>query len=169
MYQAAGMQQLIDTVRETGAKNPVILGGLVWASSTIGPAIGWDVDDRGGNGVIMDAHIYPWNSMDWDADFASVVPKHPLLIGEFGHQGTESSMGPACMPREAHQTWMPRLIDWIEKNRFSYCAWCFDCHAGPCMLKDLQTYAPTESHGVYVKEMLQRAWEEKQRGQTAKA
>lgn len=168
-FQAAGMQQLIDAVRDTGAKNPVVLGGLVWASSTIGPAIGWDVDDRGGNGIIMDAHIYPWNGLDWDADFASVVPTHPLLIGEFGHQGTAMDLGPACIPREPHEVWMPKLIRWIEENKFSYCAWDFDCYAGPCLLKEMENFTPTESHGVYVKDMLYRAWVEKQQKAGKKA
>ena len=163
LYRAAGMQEMIDAVRATGAKNPVVLGGLVWASLTNGPAFGYDLDDRGGNGIIMDAHIYPWNGLDWDADFAAVVPKYPLLIGEFGHQGTADNMGPACMPREPHETWMPRLIRWIEDNGFSYCAWCFDCYASPCLVEDMQTFKPTESHGVYVKAMLQRAWEAKQK------
>ncbi len=71
-YQAAGMQQLLNTVRNAGATQPVMIGGLNWAADPCG------VHDAGGNGgtctwladepndpdhQLMDSfHTYNWTS-----------------------------------------------------------------------------------------------------------
>jgi hypothetical protein len=54
------MQALINAVRESGAKNIVLAGGLDWAYDLSGIANGFALDDKGGNGIIYSTHIYPW-------------------------------------------------------------------------------------------------------------
>ncbi len=59
-FEAVGMQAMLDTVRATGAKNVVIVGGLDWAYDLSGFLEGYRLDDRGGHGIVYANHSYPF-------------------------------------------------------------------------------------------------------------
>ena len=151
-YRAVGMQELIDKVRSTGAKNVVVVGGLDWGY-TLDGAVGENaLHDPDGNGIILDSHVYPWKRLEWDLDIGGLDREFPILVGEFGHYGNDAKPveGVQRLPSEE---WMPRLLGWIEKNGYSFTAWDFHPKAGPCLIKSFNN-EPTEYHGVYVKEFL---------------
>ncbi|MEZ0297942.1 MAG: cellulase family glycosylhydrolase, partial [Candidatus Methylacidiphilales bacterium] len=60
---AIGMQTLINAVRETGAKNIIIAGGVDWGYDLTG-VVNAPLNDPSGNGIIYSSHIYPWKK-DW--------------------------------------------------------------------------------------------------------
>ena len=57
-YEAVGMQEMLDTVRSTGAKNVIVAGGLEWAYDFNGILAGRQLKDPTGNGVIYANHAY---------------------------------------------------------------------------------------------------------------
>jgi hypothetical protein len=84
-FQAAGMQQLYDAVRSTGANNMVIAGGTQWAYFLDG------VKDHRIKGYNIAYATHPWEfSSDtrqpatWDKDWASLAATDPVMITEFG-------------------------------------------------------------------------------------
>jgi aryl-phospho-beta-D-glucosidase BglC (GH1 family) len=89
-YLAVGMQQLLDAVRSTGAKNVALVGGLDWAYDFSGILEGSDLKDPKGNGVIYDNHTYPFKgdtAATWVAKMEKAAAKLPIFIGEFGGSG----------------------------------------------------------------------------------
>jgi len=153
-YYTPGIQKIVDTIRNTGAKNIVVIGGLDWGFTLEEICDGYEIDDRGGSGIIYDTHIYPWKPLDWDKYTGAVAAKYPILVGEFGHYGDHVT------PREGKQAlptdeWMKRIINWIDKNQFHFTAWDFHPTAGPCLIKNFDN-EPTDFLGVYVKEYLKQ-------------
>ena len=59
-YEAVGMQEMLDAVRSTGAKNVVIAGGLAFAYDFDGILEGRQLKDPTGNGVIYANHAYDY-------------------------------------------------------------------------------------------------------------
>jgi hypothetical protein len=151
-YYSPGYQKIVDTIRKLGAKNIVVIGGLDWAFTLEELCDGYEIDDRGGNGIIYDSHVYPWKPLDWDTYVAKAAAKYPVIIGEFGHYGDDAK------PEEGKQRlksgeWMPRLMDWIDKNQFHFTAWCFHADCGPDLIINWDN-EPTEFSGVYVRDYL---------------
>ncbi len=143
-YESPGMQGLVDAIRAKGAKNVVVIGGLDWAYDLTGVLQGHEIKDPKGNGVMYASHIYPWKT-DWDGKVGRVADRHPVLIGEVGCEPDPKQEDPAI--------WAPRMLDWIEKRKIHWTAWCFHPTASPRMLKDWD-YTPTDYWGAPVKQVL---------------
>lgn len=155
-YETPGHQRILDTVRAVGAKNIAIIAGLDWGYELDGIAKGYEVKDNGGNGIILDSHEYPWKELDrWEELVDVVKDKYPILIGECGHYGENVNVyeGPQ---RETSDKWVPRLLNWVEKNNYHITAWDFHDEAGPSLIKNLDDYEPTEFWGKYFKEFLNK-------------
>ena len=155
-YHAPGLQEMVRTVRAVGANNVAILAGLDWGYELDGVDKGYVVDDCGGNGLMLDSHEYPWKRLDnWDELVTVVADRYSILIGECGHygEGVEVYEGPQ---REPSAVWVPRLLDWVEKNGYHITAWDFHDAAGPCLIKNLEDFEPTPFWGVYFKEFLKK-------------
>ena len=58
-YHSPGMQALVDAIRETGARNVLLAGGVNWAYEVVGLAEGHALSDPRGNGVVYAVHPYP--------------------------------------------------------------------------------------------------------------
>ena len=58
--------------------------------------------------------------------------------------------------RETSDKWVPRLLNWVEKNEYHITAWDFHDTAGPSLIKDLDTFEPTPFWGVYFKDFLKK-------------
>lgn len=150
-FESIGIQALIDAVRETGAKNPVIAGGLDWSYDLSGILNGFALDDKGGNGIIYSTHVYPWKS-DWTGKFIEVAEKHPIFIGECG--ATQEPM--SFIPKERHEdpsTWVPDFLGLVQEKRYHWTAWCFHPKSSPCLLSDWD-YTPTPYWGKQAKAAL---------------
>lgn len=125
-YQTAGMQQLVNIVRATGAKQPLMIGGLRWAGDPCG------VYDSGGNGGVceeiahkpkdpldqltIDFHTYLpnsackdiscWNTLAAAAQKAQI----PIITGEFGEKDCSSRF-------------IDSYMNWADQHNVSYLAW----------------------------------------------
>lgn len=149
--QSIGMQKLIDVIRETGAKNALVCGGLDYAYDVSGFMNGFALDDRGGNGIILSTHIYPWKK-GWAEKVLVAVDSYPILVGEVGAGAEKMSWLPAEVQEDA-TTWVPAMLGLIQKHKLHWTAFAFRPKAGPPILKDWR-YEPNDAWGVHVKRAL---------------
>jgi endoglucanase len=118
-YKAAGMQQLYDVVRGTGARNLVIIGGTHW---------GYDLSAvpsyrvKGYN-IIYSSHPYDWpdkQQVDWDRAFGNLTATDPVMISEFGSykckDPTPGTTGPG---------YNKEVLDYADAKGMSWAAWRF--------------------------------------------
>lgn len=148
---SVGMQALVDAVRQTGAKNVVLVGGLDWSYDLGGILAGYALNDRGGNGIVYSTHVYPWKR-GWREKFLAVAEKHPVLVGETGAPLERLEF----IPPERHEdpyTWVPDMLGCIQQHRLHWTAWCFHPKAAPAMLQDWN-YTPTPFWGAFAKQAL---------------
>ncbi len=123
-YQTAGMQQLLDAVRATGARQPVMVGGLDWADDPCGlyDAGGYDgvcnwlayqPTDPDGQ-VILSFHNYEGMHCDttgcWDQSVLPVAKAVPVVTGELGEPDCSAS-------------YIDSYMDWADRYGISYLAW----------------------------------------------
>jgi aryl-phospho-beta-D-glucosidase BglC (GH1 family) len=149
VYDAVGMQEMLDTVRGTGAKNVVVAGGLDWAYDFSGILEGRQLSDPTGNGVIYANHCYD-NKHDsvnaWIKKMERANAKLPIIITEFG-----GNSGPGRV--EHWDNWLQHVLQAIDDHHWSYTAWDMHPSAGPTLIRDWN-YTPSARFGVYVKEAL---------------
>jgi hypothetical protein len=116
-WQTAGMQQLIDVVRATGAKQPILVNGLDWANDVSGWLSHAPSDPQ--QQIIAGAHIYPGqpcsNATCWDRVMAPIVAKYPLLIGETGDNATA-----------AVSSFFPAFLAYANSHGWHYLAWTWN-------------------------------------------
>jgi len=158
-FQAVGMQKLLDTVRATGAKNVIIVGGLNWAYDFDGILDGRQLKDPNGNGVIYANHAYNNKGHPvevWIARMEAAAVKLPVIVSEFGGSGGpnrrtgRSGGGPA---NPSGDDWLLHVLQVIQDRNWSWTAWDFHPQAGPTLISDWN-YTPTPDFGVFVKQML---------------
>lgn len=150
-FEAVGMQKLIDTVRDAGAKNIVIVGGLDWAYDLSGIAKGFAVQEKGGNGIVYSTHIYPWKR-DWVGKVLLIAEKYPIFVGEVGADINKMSFIPAEAQEDPY-TWVPDMLGLIQKHKLHWTAFSFHPKATPVMIKGWD-YTPTPFWGQFVKDAL---------------
>src|SRR5262249_53172715 len=85
-YQAAGMQELVDSVRSAGATNLIMVGGVQYASGLSQWLANKPTDPR--NNLAASWHIYNFSWCHtagcWDSTAAPVAQQVPLILGELG-------------------------------------------------------------------------------------
>ncbi|MGD0566441.1 MAG: cellulase family glycosylhydrolase, partial [Candidatus Goldiibacteriota bacterium] len=170
-FHTPGFQALVKTIRDTGAKNIIVIGGLSysWDMTGISANSITDTNTAGtmsGDGIMYEAHIYDNKGGSseaakialWNQYVAPAVNAGFCVdIGEFGSatDGSEDSSG--CTPFETD------LVSWINGNNtaaaggksyvFNAMAWDFNTTASPVLLTDW-SFDPTSCHGVTVKNWL---------------
>jgi endoglucanase len=120
-YQAAGMQQLLDAVRATGASNAVMVGGPQYA----GDLDKWlqyePVDPL--HQLAASIHIYwknpahpeyspCYDSACWQQVLAPLSAQVPIVVGEFGEL-------------DCGDTLYPPFLDFADQNGISYLGWAW--------------------------------------------
>lgn len=153
------MQTLLDAVRQTGANNPVIVGGTDWSYDLSAVARGEYVltDTKSGRGIIYSSHIYPWKT-GWQKAFIDAAKKHPIFIGEVGNLRSwdDFSFIPKSAQNEVvgvESPWPADMLGVIQRYRLNWTAFSFHPKCGPNVIKDWD-YTPTEFWGVQVKQAL---------------
>ncbi len=149
--RSIGMQRLLDTVRAAGARNVVLVGGLDYAYDLSGMARGYALQEKGGHGIILSTHIYPWKK-GWADKVLVVADQYPILVGEVGAGARKMDWLPAEYQEDA-ATWVPEMIGFIQKHRLHWTAFAFHPKAGPPMIEDW-TYTPNAAWGMFVKRAL---------------
>ncbi|HWI57854.1 MAG TPA: cellulase family glycosylhydrolase, partial [Bacillota bacterium] len=143
-YKTLGMQGLLNTVREAGAKNIVIVGGLDWGYDLSGVLKGFALQDKGGNGIMYGSHIYPWKG-DWANKVGRIAEKYPVFVGEVGCE--------VDVHQENPYTWAPDMLGYIQQQKLHWTGWCFHPSASPRMLQDWN-YTPTPYWGAFARAAL---------------
>jgi hypothetical protein len=125
-YRAAGMQQLVATVRATGAKNVVMVGGVQYANAMT-QWLAHKPRDPAGQ-LAASVHDYDFNACGsascWQREYAPVAVKVPVIAGEIGESGGTGAF-------------VNRYMRWADTRGVSYLGWTWDawgCSSGPVLI-----------------------------------
>ena len=125
-WQAAGMQQLVDTVRSTGAQNVILLGGLGWSSDD-SQWLTWRPSDPTGQ-LAAAVHIYNFSGCAqvacWTGTLAPLAAQVPLVTTEFGESDCAGGF-------------VTSYMNWADSAHVSYLGWTWDtwdCSSGPALI-----------------------------------
>jgi endoglucanase len=114
-WTAAGMQQLVSAVRSTGAKQPILLGGLNWSNDLSG-WLKWRPRDPARQ-LVASVHVYDGNVCGdercWNSIIGEVAKQVPVVTGEIGEGD--------CMHR-----FIDRYMSWADAHGVSYIAWAWN-------------------------------------------
>jgi hypothetical protein len=120
-YQAAGMQELVNAVRATGATNPIMLGGVQY-SNALSRWLTYKPQDPTGN-LVAAWHVYNFNICNstscYDATAAPVAAVVPLVAGEIGQNDCGTAM-------------LTTLMAWLDGHNAGYLAWTWDTWGTAC-------------------------------------
>jgi len=119
-YAAAGMQSLVDAIRETGATNLILLGGVQY-SNALTQWLSYVPNDPLSN-LAAAWHIYDNNacrsSECWNGVPTQVAAMYPVVVTELG-QG------------DCSDQFIRPLLDWLDTQQLGYLAWAWNAY-GPC-------------------------------------
>jgi hypothetical protein len=137
-YEVAGMQDLVDAVRATGATNVIMLGGLTW-SNDLSQWLTYKPDDPAGN-LMAAWHTYNFNACSntscWDSQVGAVAAQVPVHAGEIGQN--------SC----AHD-YIDQVMAWADAHGVGYTAWTWNpwgCGQGNVLITDYNG-TPTSTYG----------------------
>jgi endoglucanase len=163
-YQVAGMQSLVNAVRNAGAKQPVLLGGLDFANDLGDNNHGqsWLThaphDPR--NQEAASFHNYMGKSCAtktcWGNAIAAVAKHVPVVTGEFDE---DNYLERRCGTKTP-STFDERYMDWADAHGISYLAWGWitetqaERDADGCgafyLLGNYTAYTPAKPNGTAV-------------------
>ncbi len=146
-YEAVGLQQLLDAIRATGAKNLIHAGGLGYSSQLDFPDSAL-LSDPQGNGVVYVSHFYPgWENVpSWQVRIEKAAKRLPLIVEEFGDAA-------ASAPMDTPEHRIGQIMAVLRKDDFNWVAWCMHPSARPCLIADWN-YKPTPEFGALIKAAL---------------
>jgi Cellulase (glycosyl hydrolase family 5) len=148
-FPVAGMQQLVTAVRQAGANNLIMLGGIGYASEldlwptyvptdTLSPpniAASWHVyDDQGGctsDGPTTVATLC--DSSNGRGAEAVMNAGYPIVVGETGYYSCSASVGEA---------WWPLFLSWADAQGLGFVAWSWSDGNNPQLLANTTTFDP---------------------------
>jgi endoglucanase len=158
-WKVASMQDMLNTVRATGATNPVLVAGVNWAGdlsewlankptdSLNQIAAVWHAYPAYGTTFGTSAYALPGGGQASYANAQSVISAGiPVIITESGDQDTAGTVG---APFES------KLLPWADKAGASYLGWAWDVwqDASDVLIKDASG-TPTDGYGAYFKQHL---------------
>ena len=124
-FQVASMQEMIDTVRATGANNVILLGGLESANDLSG-FLSHEPSDPANN-LAVSWHMYGKNTCDttecWDRTVAPVMAMLPVVATEFGESYDSSVCGTKLSDA---------FMQWMDQRQAGYLGWAWDTWSPSC-------------------------------------
>jgi endoglucanase len=154
-WQVAGMQQMLNAVRATGATNVVLIAGVTWAQDLSQWAANAPKDPLKQIAAVW--HAYPDSGTVGDPNAA--LPKlgsvaytytksvltagYPVLITEFGDHNAAGTVG---------SPFVSNLLPWADAHGASYTGWTWNAWEDKdnILIKD-DTGTPSDGYGVYTK------------------
>ncbi len=126
-YPATGLPQLLEVVRATGARQPVMLGGLDWARDLEG----WleHVPADPAHAIVASNHSYDFSACysSCRAALVQIAKRYPVITGELGEGN--------CRHR-----YIDPYMRWADRHGISYLGWAWDtgpgwsCKEGPSLI-----------------------------------
>lgn len=127
LFKAAGMQELVTEIRNTGAKNLIILGGVRYANSLSQWLQNRPTDPQ--NNLAASWHVYNFNACVsqscWDGAPAAVAAQVPLVLGEIGADNNNGAL-----PLADRLAFNNSLMDWMDNHGGNYLAWVWNVWGG---------------------------------------
>ena len=141
-YPVAGMQQMINAVRGTGANNVIMLGGEEYANDLTGWLANEPADPD--HNLVASWHSYNFNTCSsqscWTSQIAPVIAQVPVIAGEIGENDCAGG-------------YITPLTTWLDSQNTSYLAWAwnadFNCSSGPGLVTDYVPGDPTAYGAAY--------------------
>lgn len=120
-YQVAGMQELVSTVRSTGASNIIMLGGLAYSNNLSR----WYEYRPADTNIAASWHIYNFNAdcvteACWNSTIKDLQAKVPVVVGEVG-MAKKSWDGSTLT-----QDFLQRFIPFLDTYGIHYLAWTWN-------------------------------------------
>lgn len=124
-YQVAGMQQLVDAVRNAGADQPLMIGGLSWAGtfcdggSVSAGTCAWlnyePTDPL--HQIVLSFHNYFQKTKCatlacWNSTIAALAHRVPVVTGELGEKNCSA-------------TFVQQYMQWADLHGVSYLLWAW--------------------------------------------
>ncbi|HEY1348171.1 MAG TPA: cellulase family glycosylhydrolase [Ktedonobacteraceae bacterium] len=145
-YRAVGMQTLVDTLRQAGARNLVLVGGLNWGYDLSGLPL----YALSGPNIVYDTHPYPYQGKrtpgDWESGFGHISATYPVLSAESGEYDCKASF-------------VQRLIPYLDAHRIGWIGWAWYARGSACSFPRLiSAYdgTPQPEMGSYIYQALVR-------------
>jgi endoglucanase len=128
-YRAAGMTELVEAVRSTGARQPILLGGVDWSRDLGGWSAHLPNDPQ--HALVASNHTYDYATCfgACRAAIAKIARTHPVVSGEIGEG-------------DCADTYIDPYMRWADHHGISYLAWAWDaeggwtCEGGPTLISD---------------------------------
>jgi hypothetical protein len=140
-FETAGMQKLVTAIRSTGAKQPLMLGGLAWAND-LSQWLRWKPSDPAKQ-LVASFHLYNFNACDtaacWNAGVAPVAASVPVVTGENGED-------------DCAHGFVDGYMNWADAHGISYLGWTWnpwDCSGGPALISDWNGTATAFGAGLH--------------------
>jgi endoglucanase len=137
-FPVAGMQSLVTTVRGTGAKNVILLGGVQY-SNALSQWLTFKPTDPENN-LAAAWHIYNFNNCDtttcFDQTAGAVAQEVPIVATEIG----EDDCGGA---------FITSIMGWLDSHNQNYLAWVWDTWGTQCSAIALVTDYTGTANGTY--------------------
>jgi hypothetical protein len=142
-WTVVGTQSIVNTIRGTGATNPIIVAGLDYSNQLNNWLTYMPTDSL--HKIIAGVHVY-FDGLDcenatcWTNVFAPIqAAGHPVIVDEMGFQGS-------CTSTKINQ-----LMNWADAQtpQIGYWAWSwnpFGCTSGPSLIKN-DAFDPTSTYG----------------------
>jgi hypothetical protein len=126
-YSVAGMNTLIEAVRDAGASNVVMAGGLSYAND-LSQWLAYEPTDPA-HELVASWHVYNFNSCVttacYDDTIAPVAAQVPVIAGEIGES-------------DCAHTFIDPLMTWLDAHGGGYLGWAwnadFACGGGPSLI-----------------------------------
>ncbi len=140
--KTAGMQQLVNAVRDAGAENLIMLGGLGDAEFVDQNWLTYQPSDtRNPSNLAASHHNYSFNGgcntqSCWTTNLAAVAAKVPINTGELGEN-------------DCAHGYIDSYFAWADPLGISYVGWTWnnwDCGSGPALVTDFYG-TPTSTYG----------------------
>ena len=148
---SCGMPKILQTIRDTGAKNVCIIPGINWSfdlsfcteknfrnfAKSVAEEVApnniegfveeyvekYFMKETTGNGIMYSTHPYPTKPSDWDTYLLDTILEYPVLVGECGP--TEKENGFIRSLSDNDKSYLDTLTAYVDKYELNITPWAW--------------------------------------------